>query len=401
MAIATAPDLTAITTRQQRVWSAGDFSRIGALNLLHAEHLCESLDLLPGERVLDVAAGHGNTSLSAARRFCEVTATDFVPELLEIAERRAALEHLPLTVRVADAQDLPFPDESFDVVISTFGAMFAPDQERTARELLRVCRAGGRIGMNNWHPESFIGDVFRTIASHVAPPPGLRSPLEWGDEQRVRELLGGGVRSLRLSRVSGSGASSPPSTCSATSSAGTDRPTSPSPRSKRTRRTRSPAICSASSPATTAPATPRWSPRLHTSKSPPSRSDQPRKEHEMHRHETEQKSFEQPDEVREFPNGRAEILQIGGGVVGRFVFEPGWRWSNDVKPIAGTPSCEAPHFQYHVSGKVAIRMDDGTEFIAGPGDITSLPTGHDAWVVGDEQVVIVDWFGASNYAKDN
>jgi ubiquinone/menaquinone biosynthesis C-methylase UbiE len=198
MAIATAPDLTAITQRQQRVWSAGDFSRVGTLNVLHAELLCESLDLLPGERVLDVAAGSGNASLAAARRFCEVTATDFVPELLELAERRAALERLPLTVRVADAQDLPFPAESFDVVISTFGAMFAPDQERTARELLRVCRAGGRIGMNNWHPESFIGDVFRTIASHVAPSPGLRSPLEWGSEQRIRDLFGAGVHSLRL-----------------------------------------------------------------------------------------------------------------------------------------------------------------------------------------------------------
>jgi hypothetical protein len=119
----------------------------------------------------------------------------------------------------------------------------------------------------------------------------------------------------------------------------------------------------------------------------------------MHRYETEHKSFAEPDETREFPNGRAEILAIGGGEVGRFVFEPGWRWSNDVKPIAGTASCEAPHFQYHVSGRVAIRMDDGTEFVAGPGDLTSLPSGHDAWVVGDEPAVIVDWFGASNYAK--
>jgi SAM-dependent methyltransferase len=198
MATATAADFTAITKRQQRVWSAGDFSRIGTLNLLHAEQLCERLDLLPGERVLDVAAGSGNTSLAAARRFCEVTATDFVPELLELAEQRAALERLPLTVRVADAQDLPFPDESFDVVISTFGAMFAPDQDRTARELLRVCRTAGRIGMNNWHPESFIGDVFRTIGARVPTPPGLRSPLEWGNETRVRELFGQDVRSLRL-----------------------------------------------------------------------------------------------------------------------------------------------------------------------------------------------------------
>ncbi len=115
--------------------------------------------------------------------------------------------------------------------------------------------------------------------------------------------------------------------------------------------------------------------------------------------ETEHQSFEAADEVREFPNGRAEIVKFGGGMVGRLVLQPGWRWSNDVKPIAQTESCEAPHVQYHVSGRLAIRMDDGTEFIAGPGELTSLPSGHDAWVVGDEPVVVVDWFGASNYAR--
>ena len=114
---------------------------------------------------------------------------------------------------------------------------------------------------------------------------------------------------------------------------------------------------------------------------------------------TEHRSFNDADEVRTFPNGRAEILKVGGADVGRLVFEPGWRWSNDVKPVAGTDSCEAPHFQYHVSGRLAIRMDDGTEFLAGPGDVTSLPSGHDAWVVGEEPVVVVDWFGASNYAR--
>ena len=114
---------------------------------------------------------------------------------------------------------------------------------------------------------------------------------------------------------------------------------------------------------------------------------------------TEHRSFQAPDETREFPHGRAELLRIGGGEVGRLIFEPGWRWSNDVKPIAGTASCEAPHFQYHVSGQLAIRMDDGTEFNVGPGDITALPSGHDAWVVGDEPVVTVDWFGAGSYAK--
>ena len=114
---------------------------------------------------------------------------------------------------------------------------------------------------------------------------------------------------------------------------------------------------------------------------------------------SEMRGFGTPDEVREFPNGRAEILNMQGGEIGRLTFQPGWHWSNDVKPIAGTESCEAPHFQYHVSGRLAVKMDDGTEFIAGPGDITSLPKGHDAWVVGDEPVVVVDWFGATNYAR--
>jgi quercetin dioxygenase-like cupin family protein len=115
--------------------------------------------------------------------------------------------------------------------------------------------------------------------------------------------------------------------------------------------------------------------------------------------QTEHSSFERPDEVREFPDGRAEILKIGDSEVGRFIFEPGWRWSTHLKATAGTESCEAPHFQYHLSGRLAILMDDGTEFIAEPGDVTSLPSGHDAWVVGDEPAVVVDWFGASNYAK--
>ncbi|HMF04129.1 MAG TPA: cupin domain-containing protein [Acidimicrobiia bacterium] len=117
--------------------------------------------------------------------------------------------------------------------------------------------------------------------------------------------------------------------------------------------------------------------------------------------QTEHLSFEKPDETREFPNGRAEIVNSADGAIGRLVLEPGWRWSNDVKPVANTASCEAPHFQYHVSGQLAIRMDDGSEFVAGPGDVTSLPSGHDAWVVGDEPVVVVDWFGATNYAKSN
>ncbi|MBI5948363.1 MAG: cupin domain-containing protein [Chloroflexi bacterium] len=116
-------------------------------------------------------------------------------------------------------------------------------------------------------------------------------------------------------------------------------------------------------------------------------------------HSTEHKTFVKPDEVREFPHGKVELMNVGDGTVGRLILQPGWRWSNDVKPIAGTKSCEAPHFQYHISGRLAVRMDDGSEFIAEPGDVTSLPSGHDAWVVGNEPVVLVDWYGASNYAR--
>jgi hypothetical protein len=116
---------------------------------------------------------------------------------------------------------------------------------------------------------------------------------------------------------------------------------------------------------------------------------------------SEHKTFATPDETREFPNGKADILNIGGGAVGRLVFQPGWRWSKDVQPLVNTHSCEAPHFQYHLSGRLAIKMDDGTELVAGPGDVTALPSGHDAWVVGDEPVVVIDWFGASNYGKDH
>jgi SAM-dependent methyltransferase len=193
------PDYTAITARQQQVWSNGDFAKVGTrFAVLPGERLCETVDLRAGDRVLDVAAGNGPAALAAARRFGDVTAIDFVPELLAHAAARAEVDGLPLTTRVADCQDLPFADESFDVVLSTFGAMFAPDQERTANELLRVCRSGGRIGLVNWTRDGMMADVFRATGAHVPPPAGIRSPLEWGSEHRLRELFGDRVTSLRL-----------------------------------------------------------------------------------------------------------------------------------------------------------------------------------------------------------
>jgi SAM-dependent methyltransferase len=183
-------DIATIKQRQQAAWASGDYSAVGARLLLTAELLCEAVDLRAGERVLDVACGNGNASLAAARRFCQVTGVDYVPSLLERARQRATAEGLEVTFQEADAEDLPFPDGSFDVVLSTCGAMFAPDQERTASELLRVCRPGGRIGMVNWVPDGYVGELFRAIGRHLPPPPGVRPPVLWGSEDRLRELFG-------------------------------------------------------------------------------------------------------------------------------------------------------------------------------------------------------------------
>ena len=194
------PDLQAIKGRQQATWSAGDYARVGNVILITAELLCEAVDLRGGQRVLVVAAGSGNAALAAARRFCDVTATDYVPALLEEGRKRAAVEGLDLTFQEGDAEALPFPDASFDVVLSTFGAMFAPDHEQVARELLRVCRPGGKIGMTNWTPEGYLGDFFRTMGRHVPPPAGVRSPMLWGSEGHLRALFGDGVADLAAPR---------------------------------------------------------------------------------------------------------------------------------------------------------------------------------------------------------
>jgi ubiquinone/menaquinone biosynthesis C-methylase UbiE len=174
---AAAPNYAAIKTRQQATWASGDFGIIGTTLQIVGESLCEAADVCAGERVLDVAAGNGNATLAAARRFADVTSTDYVPHLLEQGKKRADGERLPATFEVADVENLPYADGSFDVVLSTFGAMFAPDQARTASELLRVTRSGGRIGLANWTPEGFLGDLFRLMGSFVAPPPGLASSI--------------------------------------------------------------------------------------------------------------------------------------------------------------------------------------------------------------------------------
>jgi SAM-dependent methyltransferase len=170
--------------------------------LVIAEDLAEAVDLRPGQRVLDVACGNGNASLAAARRFCEVVGIDYVPMLLDEGRQRAEADGLAVDFREGDAENLPFPDSSFDVVLSTIGVMFAPNQEKAASELLRVLRPGGKIGMANWVPDGYVGNLFRTIGRHVPPPAGLKPPFRWGTEEGLRELFGDGLGSLQAQRRS-------------------------------------------------------------------------------------------------------------------------------------------------------------------------------------------------------
>lgn len=183
------PDLRAVKARQQAAWSSGDYAVVGTTLQIVGEELCEALDVRAGHRVLDVAAGNGNVALAAARRGCDVVATDYVPALLERARARAAADGLTMELREADAEALPFDDASFDAVVSTFGVMFTPDQPRAAVEMLRVCRPGGRIGLANWTPDGFIGQVFKTVGRHVPPPAGVASPALWGTRTRLSELF--------------------------------------------------------------------------------------------------------------------------------------------------------------------------------------------------------------------
>ena len=192
------PDLEGLKARQQAMWASGDFGQIGVRLQIVGESLCEAAGVGAPDRVIDVAAGNGNASLAAARRFADVTSTDYVPALLEQGRRRAEADHLPITFEVADAEHLPFPNGSFDVALSTFGVMFAPNQSRAASELLRVVRPGGRIGLANWTPEGFLGQLFRVVGRFVPPPPGVESPLRWGTAARLRELFGAKASDIRI-----------------------------------------------------------------------------------------------------------------------------------------------------------------------------------------------------------
>jgi ubiquinone/menaquinone biosynthesis C-methylase UbiE len=195
------PDLAAVTEAQQQVWSKGDFAMVANIVYNASEDLAEALELIPDERVLDVACGSGNGAISAARRtWGNTVGADYVPALLERGRERAAAERLEVEFVEADAQDLPFEDASFDVAMSIFGAMFAPDQSKAASELLRTVKPGGRIGMANWTPDGAVGTMFKTISKHAPPPPGVDSPLLWGTEEHLRELFGDGISDLEVER---------------------------------------------------------------------------------------------------------------------------------------------------------------------------------------------------------
>ncbi|MCA1780365.1 MAG: class I SAM-dependent methyltransferase [Xanthomonadaceae bacterium] len=193
-------DFAAIKQRQQATWASGDFAIIGTTLQIVGELLAESADVRAGERVLDVAAGNGNATLAAARRFAQVTSTDYVPHLLEKGALRAHAEGLAVQFEVADAEALPYADGTFDVLLSTFGSMFTPDHLRSAREQLRVVRGGGRIGLANWTPVGFLGDLFRVIAAYIPPPAGMPSPMLWGTESHIVELFGPQAADIRCVR---------------------------------------------------------------------------------------------------------------------------------------------------------------------------------------------------------
>jgi len=190
-------DLAALKTRQHGAWSSGDYAVVGTTLQIVGEGLCEALDVRSGQKVLDVAAGNGNVTLAAARRWCDVVSTDYVPDLLERGRLRAAADGLSIEFKEADAEALGFDDAVFDVVVSTFGVMFTPNQDKAAAELLRVCKSGGKIGLANWTPEGFIGQLFKILGKYLPPPAGAKSPALWGTRARIDEMFGSSARSIK------------------------------------------------------------------------------------------------------------------------------------------------------------------------------------------------------------
>lgn len=194
------PDFDAIKTKQNAAWSAGDYAKVGITLQLTGEELAETLAMKPDAKVLDVAAGNGNATMAFARRFCDVTSTDYVQALLDKSRARAEVEGFDVTYQVADAENLPFEDAAFDAVVSTFGVMFTPNQKQSASQISRVLKSGGKVGLANWTPSSFVGQLFKTIGKHIAPPPGVNSPALWGNREWIEETFGEGmeVRSFTL-----------------------------------------------------------------------------------------------------------------------------------------------------------------------------------------------------------
>ncbi len=198
--INTTPDFEAVKMKQNATWASGDYAKIGVTLQIVGEDLAEALDPTPGAQVLDVAAGNGNATLAFARRWCEVTSTDYVDALLAHGRARAQAESLDVKFQIADAEALPFENAEFDAVVSTFGVMFAPNQEAAARELLRVCRSGGKVGLANWTPDGFIGRLFKTVGKHVPPPAGIKSPALWGDEGWIGNAFAAHAASIEVER---------------------------------------------------------------------------------------------------------------------------------------------------------------------------------------------------------
>ena len=195
---AATPDYAAIKSKQNAAWSSGDYARIGTTLQIVGESLAEAMELRPGSTVLDVAAGNGNATLAFARRWCRVTSTDYVDALLARGRARAEAEGHEVEFRIADAEQLPFADGQFDAVVSTFGVMFTPNQAKAAAELMRTCKAGGKIGLANWTADGFIGQVFKTLGRHIAPPPGVASPALWGSKSWIEERFAAGAQHIAI-----------------------------------------------------------------------------------------------------------------------------------------------------------------------------------------------------------